>query len=101
MAILHQLRSLKKLLVNPFKKDHVDHFEKVHISLENAERHSSFTAHSQRIADHSALIDKTVEAGTQINGALNAHTVEGLRAEIDHGMPIKPQSLHEFHRLIF
>ena len=89
------------ILVNPFKKHHVDHTEDVRVSLENAERFSSFiTAHNQRIADDSAIImDKTVEAGTQTNNVLSADTVEGLRAEIDQGMLIDC-SLQQFQRLI-
>ena len=78
------------IFMNPFQKHDVSDFPGVYVPLEQSQRNASVVAdHDKKLGVISGetVADKNVETGASPNHAYSAYTIEGLRAEIDLGMP--------------
>ena len=81
------------VFMNPFQKHDVSDFPDTYVPLAHAERHPSVVAAHKNIdivKDDAPSGSPTRAAG---NNEYSAHTIEGLIAEIDLGMPQRSQRI--------
>ncbi len=81
------------IFMNPFQKHDVSDFPGVYVPLEQSRRNASVVAdHDKKfgVTSDDAPDCKNIETGAIPNNEYSAYTIEGLKHEIDAGMPCNP-----------